>query len=223
MSSWQDNYALSFTLNLELGEAEYLNGNNDATQETLYQFDTYIQYHQPKSVLCAPMVYQGKSMGIVYLENNLVAGAFTREGLTLLEILVAQAAIAIANARSYASEQDKSRQLAESLENLQQSQVELTQKEEEYRTIFESVADGLILVDLETAKIVAANPVACEMYGYCLEEFLSLSISSVLHPNYLHLFDEFMTTISSHQEFYCQAVVRRKDGTEFDLEVRAIL
>jgi PAS domain S-box-containing protein len=193
----------------------------DATKETLYQFDTYIQHQQPKSVLCAPIVYQGKSIGIVYLENNLVPGAFTREGLTLLEMLTAQAAIAIANARSYASEQDKSRQLAESLENLQQSQAELAQKEEEYRTIFESVADGLILIDLETAKMVAANPIACEMYGYCLEEFLSLSISSVLHPNYVYIFDEFMTTISSRQEFYCQAVVRRKDGTEFDLEVRA--
>ncbi|MEG3861687.1 protein kinase domain-containing protein [Microcoleus sp. herbarium12] len=193
----------------------------DATQETLYQFDTYIQNHQPKSVLCAPMVYQGKSMGIVYLENNLVAGAFTNEGLTLLEILVAQAAIAIANARSYASEQDKSRQLAESLENLQQSQIELAQKEEEYRTIFETVVDGLTLMDLETGKIVAVNPVACEMYGYSMEEFLSLNPLELLHPKYLHLFDEFIKTVSLRQEFYCETVVLRKDGTQFDIEIRS--
>ncbi|MEG4284644.1 AAA family ATPase [Microcoleus sp. A006_D1] len=194
---------------------------NDATQESLYQFDIYLQNQQPKSVMCAPIVYQGKSIGIVYLENKLVAGAFTREGLTLLEMLTAQAAIAIANARFYAGEQDKSRQLAESLEHLQKSQVELAQKEEEYRTIFESVADGLTLIDLETGKMVAANPVVCEMYGYCLEEFLSLSPLALLHPNYLHLFDEFIATVSSRQEFYSQAVMRRKDGTEFDLEVRA--
>jgi len=194
---------------------------SDATKETLYQFDTYIQNYQPKSVLCAPIVYQGKSIGIVYLENNLVAGAFTREGLILLEMLTAQAAIAIANARFYAGEQDKSRQLAESLENLQKSQVELAQKEEEYRSIFESVADGLTLVDLETGKMVAANPIVCEVYGYCLEEFLSLSPLDLLHPNYVHLFDEFIATVSSRQEFYCQTVVLRKDGTQFDIELKA--
>ncbi len=194
---------------------------SDVTQETLYQFDTYIQNYQPKSVMCAPIVYQGKSIGIVYLENKLVTGAFTREGLTLLEMLTAQAAIAIANARFYAGEQDKSRQLAESLENLQKSQVELAQKEEEYRSIFESVADGLTLVDLETGKFVAVNPVVCEMYGYSAEEMLSLNPSTLLSPKHLYIFDEFMATINSRQEFYCEAVVRRKDGTQFDIELRA--
>ncbi|PSB39937.1 hypothetical protein C7B69_00715 [filamentous cyanobacterium Phorm 46] len=193
----------------------------DATKETLYKFDSYIQTHQPKSVLCAPIIYQGKSIGIVYLENNLVAGAFSQEGLKLLEMLTAQAAIAIANARFYAGEQDKSRQLAESLENLQKSQVELAQKEEEYRTIFESVADGLALVDMETRKFAAVNPVVCKMYGYSAEEFLSLNPLTLLHPKYLYLFDEFIATVSSGQEFYCEPVVRRKDGTEFDIEVRA--
>ena len=193
----------------------------DAAKETLYKFDSYIQTHQPKSVLCAPIIYQRKSIGIVYLENNLVAGAFTREGLKILEMLTAQAAIAIANARFYAGEQDKSRQLAESLENLQKYQVELAQKEEEYRTIFESVADGLALVDMETGKFVAVNPVFCEMYGYSVEELLNLHPSTLLHPKYLHLFDEFIATVTSRQEFYCQTVMRRKDGTEFDIEVRA--
>ena len=193
----------------------------DASQETLYRFDSYIQTHQPKSVLCAPIIYQGKSIGIVYLENNLVTGAFTGEGLKLLEMLTAQAAIAIANARFYAGEQDKSRQLAESLESLQKSQLELTQKEEEYRTIFESVADGLALVDLETGKFVAVNPVLYEMYGYSAEEMLRLNPSTLLHPKYLHLFDEFIATVSSRQEFSCQTLMRQKDGTEFDIEVRA--
>jgi len=194
---------------------------SDATKETIYQFDSYLQNYQPKSVLCAPIIYQGKSSGIVYLENNLVPGAFTREGLKILEMLTAQAALAMASAHSYAGEQDKSRQLAESLENLQKSQFELAQKEEEYRSIFESVADGLSLVDLETGKIVAANPVVCEMYGYCLEEFLSLNPLTLMHPNYLHLLDEFIATVSSRHEFYCEPVVLRKNGTQFDLEVRA--
>jgi signal transduction histidine kinase len=59
------------------------------------------------------------------------------------------------------------------------------------------------------------------MYGYSMEEFLRLSPLDLLHPKCLHLFDEFMTTVSLHQEFYCESVVLRKDGTEFDIEVRA--
>ena len=41
-------------------------------------------------------------MGLLYLENDLVAGAFTPERLSVLELLSAQAAISIANATLYA-------------------------------------------------------------------------------------------------------------------------
>ena len=101
----------------------------DAAKETIYQSDLYIQNTQPKSILCAPILYQGKSIGVVYLENNLVAGAFTRERLKLLQILTAQAAIAIENARLYAGEQEKSRQLEAAVIELQQTQAQLVQTE----------------------------------------------------------------------------------------------
>jgi len=101
----------------------------DAAKETIYQSDVYIQNTQPKSILCAPILYQGKSIGVVYLENNLVVGAFTRERLKLLQILTAQAAIAIENARLYAGEQEKSRQLEAAVIELQQTQAQLVQTE----------------------------------------------------------------------------------------------
>ena len=101
----------------------------DAAKETIYQSDLYIQNTQPKSILCAPILYQGKSIGVVYLENNRVAGAFTRERLKLLQILTAQAAIAIENARLYAGEQEKSRLLEAAVIELQQTQAQLVQTE----------------------------------------------------------------------------------------------
>ena len=194
---------------------------SDASQEIIYQADSYIQSCQPKSILCAPILYQSKLIGVVYLENNLVVGAFTRDRLELLQLLTTQAAIALENARLYAREQHKSRQLAESLESLQQFQVELVQKEQQYRSIFETVADGISLIELETGKVIAANPALCQIYGYSQEECLHLTPPDYTLPDYLYLFAEFQQTISSRQEFNCQIVIRRKDGTLCDIEIRA--
>ncbi|MEO1560369.1 MAG: ATP-binding protein, partial [Cyanobacteria bacterium J06632_19] len=102
---------------------------NDATQEVIYKDDSYILGEQPKSILCAPIFYQGKFTGIIYLENNEVTGAFTNSRLEILKLLTSQAAIAIENARLYAGEQDKSQKLQQSLETLQQTQAQLVQTE----------------------------------------------------------------------------------------------
>ncbi|WP_233258528.1 PP2C family protein-serine/threonine phosphatase [[Phormidium] sp. ETS-05] len=73
----------------------------DATKEINWSSDPYIIQHRPKSLLCTPIVNGGKPIGILYLENNLTAGAFTPERLEILNILSAQAAISIENARFY--------------------------------------------------------------------------------------------------------------------------
>ncbi|MBE9096185.1 AAA family ATPase [Tychonema sp. LEGE 07203] len=194
---------------------------SDAAKETIYQSDIYIQNCQPKSILCGPILYQNKLIGIVYLENNLATKAFTRDRLELLQLLTAQAAIAIENARLYAQEQHKSRQLAESLQSLQQSQVELIQKEQEYRSIFETVGDGLSLIDLQTGKVVGSNPALSQIFGYSQEEFVQLNPPDYLLPEYLHLFAEFQQTVSRREQFTCQAVIQRKDGTLCDLEIKS--
>ncbi|MDZ8054953.1 MAG: AAA family ATPase [Aulosira sp. ZfuVER01] len=74
---------------------------NDATSETVFNLDNYIISQKPKSILCAPIVNQGKLIGILYLENNLTTGAFTPERLEVLQLLSSQAAISIENARLY--------------------------------------------------------------------------------------------------------------------------
>ena len=70
---------------------------------TVDQFagDRYLMTHQPKSVLCMPMSRQGKLIGILYLENNITLGAFTRDRIEMLKLLASQAAISLENARLY--------------------------------------------------------------------------------------------------------------------------
>jgi predicted ATPase/class 3 adenylate cyclase/GAF domain-containing protein len=74
---------------------------SDATQCRFYAHDLYIQIHQPRSVLCIPLLRQGRFEGAVYMENNLAAGVFSAERIELLRLLAAQASISIENAHLY--------------------------------------------------------------------------------------------------------------------------
>ncbi len=74
---------------------------NDAVNEGEFTADTYIIAQQPKSLLCTPLLNQGKLSGILYLENNLTTGAFTADRLDVLQLLSSQAAISIDNAKLY--------------------------------------------------------------------------------------------------------------------------
>lgn len=51
-----------------------------------------------------------------------------------------------------------------------------------YQDIFNSITDGSIIVDLNTTKILLANPAACKLHGYSQKEFLQLSVKDILHP-----------------------------------------
>jgi len=67
--------------------------------------DDYFARVRPKSVLCLPILRQAEVVGLLYLENNLLAGAFTPGRLAALELLATQAAISLENALLLAREQ----------------------------------------------------------------------------------------------------------------------
>jgi predicted ATPase/signal transduction histidine kinase len=61
--------------------------------------DPYFADTHPRSVLCLPVRLRADSVALLYLENELVPGMFTPERLIALELLAAQAAISLENAR----------------------------------------------------------------------------------------------------------------------------
>jgi len=75
---------------------------NDAARRGEFIHDPTIQQRRPKSILCAPLINQGKVSAIVYLENNLATGAFTRDRVELINLLSSQMALALDNAQLYA-------------------------------------------------------------------------------------------------------------------------
>ncbi len=78
---------------------------NDASQEPRFQLDPYLQKYHPQSVLCAPILHQGKLVAILYLQNDLAPGVFTQNRVAILKYLSAQAAISLVNARLYAQQE----------------------------------------------------------------------------------------------------------------------
>jgi histidine kinase len=76
---------------------------NNAALDTRFQKDDYVVKYAPKSIMCIPIMHQGKFIGIFYLENNLTSGAFTQERINLMSLLSGQIATSIENALLYDS------------------------------------------------------------------------------------------------------------------------
>jgi predicted ATPase/signal transduction histidine kinase len=109
---------------------------DDVKTELIFASDPYMMQQEPKSILCTPILHQGKMMAILYLENNLTTGAFTRDRVALLNILCSQAAISLENARLYQESQqlyqqsqDDAQKLEQYINNLKQMQLQLVQNE----------------------------------------------------------------------------------------------
>lgn len=82
----------------------------DAESDTRFANDPYVMQKKPKSILCTPILNQGRFIGILYLENNLTADAFTPHRIEMMQILCAQAAIALENSRLF---EDTKQEIAE--------------------------------------------------------------------------------------------------------------
>jgi histidine kinase len=80
---------------------------DDLLASQKFDEEEYVQHFKPKSVLCFPVLYKGEIKNLLYLENNLVEGAFTPERVSLLEMISSQIAISLENARLYQSMEDK--------------------------------------------------------------------------------------------------------------------
>ena len=91
-----------------------------------------------------------------------------------------------------------------------------------FETIFNEVADGVMVTDMETLLIVEVNPAVCRMHGYTREEFIGKSpvgADSFIHPDSAQTFLDFAQAISEGREFRARARDLRKDGSIIEVDV----
>lgn len=132
-----------------------------ACDQGIFTTDPYITRHQCKSILCSPIIHQGKLTAIIYLENNLIAGAFTADRLALLKLLTTQASISIENAELYTNLQayshelqvkntellDINQKLEAEIAERKQTQEVLYRREQEFKALVENSPDIIVRFD----------------------------------------------------------------------------
>ncbi|WP_392531508.1 AAA family ATPase [Nostoc sp. C117] len=101
---------------------------DDAMSVAFLAVDSYIICEEPKSLFSIPIINQGKFIGILYLENNLTTGAFTRDRVEILKLLTTQAAISLENAILYKNLAEAKEDLEKYNHNLEQKVKERTQE-----------------------------------------------------------------------------------------------
>ena len=99
---------------------------------------------------------------------------------------------------------------------------ELRQKEAQYRQVFETIREGLGIVDLEVGQLVECNPAYHQMHGYSYDEFLALPYVDIVHPDSHALLGQFITDVQEGRVFTCQAQNIHSDGHLIDIEVKGV-
>ncbi|MGV0102211.1 ATP-binding protein [Nostoc sp. DSM 114160] len=127
---------------------------DNAVKDSRFVADAYITTYQSKSILCLPLIHSGKFTGIIYLENNLISGAFTPERVNVLSLLIAQISIAIDNARLYTNLQAYSEQLEAKSQELETKNEALQASETREREKAEQIEKSLYKLQQTQAHLV---------------------------------------------------------------------
>jgi PAS domain S-box-containing protein len=125
---------------------------DDAVTQSAFAADPYIRQRQARSILCLPLINQGRLNGVLYLENNLTSRVFPPARITALKLLASQAAISLENSRLY-------RDLAE--------------REAKIRRLVDANIIGIFIRSIPgEGPVVEANDAFLRMVGYDREDLI---------------------------------------------------
>ena len=100
----------------------------------------------------------------------------------------------------------------------------LRESETRYRSLFEQSGDSIFILKAEgpqVGKILSANNAACSMYGYTEAEFLRLSISDLVTPEYAAKVPKRIEQILEGETLRLEIDHRKKSGEVFPVDVTA--
>jgi predicted ATPase/signal transduction histidine kinase/tRNA A-37 threonylcarbamoyl transferase component Bud32 len=127
---------------------------DDATADPRFGGDDYIRARQPRSVLCMPVKHKDRAVGMLYLENSLVSGAFTQARLDALTILVSQIAVSLENATLFAAQRVQAEEISRANQELRGQIAVREQAERELAGYRDRLED---LIAERTLELTLAN------------------------------------------------------------------
>jgi PAS domain S-box-containing protein len=122
-----------------------------SSSRSAFNADAYIIARRARSILCLPLINQGKLIGILYIENNLARRVFTPARIATLKVIASQAAISLENTRLYR---------------------DLANREGKIRRLVDANIIGIFVADRE-GRIVEANDAFLRILGYDREDLVS--------------------------------------------------
>jgi len=150
-----------------------------AAAEGNFQSEPWIALRQSKSILCTPLLNQGKLTGIVLLENNLIAKAFTPERIQVLHLLFTQAAISIDNARLLKQQAEMNASLRAEIADRQRAQKD----RDRLMSMLEATSDYVGMAD-SLGNMLWNNTQLRKLRGISLDTDLSTLKISDYHPQW---------------------------------------
>ena len=100
----------------------------DAGRDERFEEMPSVEDLKLRSVMCLPIHIEGRTDGVLYVDNRLQRGAFTEDDLDLAELFADQAAMAIRNARMVAELRARNRRLLQSSEEIKHLNEQLGRK-----------------------------------------------------------------------------------------------
>ncbi|HAX78882.1 MAG TPA: serine/threonine protein kinase, partial [Cyanobacteria bacterium UBA11372] len=186
----------------------------DAKSHPSILSDRYFIQHQPQSLLCTPILNQGKLIGVLYLENSVTSGSFTSDRVELLKFLCSQAAISLENARLYQQSQTYSQQLEQSFEKLQIS-------EARYRYLATATSQIIWLASPEGENLDTVHWMAYT--GQTEEEVKGIGWLNALHPDDVeHTTKVWLQAVETKSFYETEYRIRGADGIYRYFAVRGV-
>ncbi|MBM3151607.1 MAG: GAF domain-containing protein [Chloroflexi bacterium] len=144
-----------------------------------------------RSILCVPLKVRTELIGVIYTDNRIRTGIFNEAERDLLQIFANQAAIAIENARLFAS--------------VRRTLAEVTELKNLMDNVFASIASGVITADVQD-QITLCNRAAETILGHNTTDLIG------------HRLEEVMPTLSEDLRQHLDAI-RRTDKPIVGVEV----
>jgi PAS domain S-box-containing protein len=188
---------------------------NNAAHEGRFVLDEYVFQRQTKSVLCSPIMHQGNLIGLIYLENNLTTNAFTSDRLNVIEILSAQAAISLENAKLYGEMATLNSHLQQEIAERQRAANALRESQQQLTQFLEAVPIGIFVIDAKGHPYYA-NQMSQQILGKGIADNTRTKPLNAVYQAYLAETDQLYPTAQ-------QPIMRALNGesiTVDDLEIR---
>ena len=194
------------------GRAQQVARNTPTLEQQVLSADVVETY--------VPLTKDGRTVGVfeiyydISAEKDRMRALVKRStGAILILALVLLLAVMIAVAKARRASDERRR-----------VERELVASEQRYRTLFERAGDAIFILGTapgESGRIIAANHAAAAMHGYSVKEMVGMQITELDTPASARNAPDLIDRIRRGEWVKTELAHRRKDGSEFPVEVSA--